>query len=176
MNGAAQVINLAGFLIYLINAVVVPLIFAIAFLTFIWGVYQYLIAGAADAEKRDKGRNFIIYGIIGFFIMVSVWGLVNVVVRTFGFGAESRPPLPTFGGQQGSFGSRPGTVNGSGEFSPTGPCGEGMIRDFCGFGHDCIPATGQCYSNTVGSGGEPCVQGQCTQGHACNQTTKMCED
>lgn len=78
----------------IIDTVIVPLIFAIALLTFVWGVYEYFIAGGADEEKRKQGRNFIMYGLIGFFVMISVWGLVNLLLGTFALD-NNRPTLPS---------------------------------------------------------------------------------
>lgn len=72
-------------IIGLINNVAVPLIFAVAFIVFIWGVFQYFIAGGHDEEKRETGKSLMLWGIIGFFIMVSVWGLVNILRGTFSF-------------------------------------------------------------------------------------------
>lgn len=85
-----------GFIISFVNSVIVPVIFAIAFVVFLWGVYTYFIAGAADEGKRKDGRTLILYGIIGFVIMLSVWGIVRLVQNTFGFGSETRPGLPLF--------------------------------------------------------------------------------
>jgi hypothetical protein len=82
----AQVQNIQSLgqqVIDIINTVLVPLIFALAFIVFLWGVFQYFIAGAADEEKREGGKSLMIYGLIGFFVMVSVWGLVNLLVGTF---------------------------------------------------------------------------------------------
>jgi hypothetical protein len=81
-----------------INGYVVPLIFAVAFVVFIWGVFQYFIAGGASDEGREKGRQFIMYGIIGFVLMFSIWGIVSVLYYSLGFNSNARPPLPTFGG------------------------------------------------------------------------------
>ena len=36
----------------------------------------------------------MIYGIIALFVMVSVWGLVNVLSGTFGFTKTEAPTLP----------------------------------------------------------------------------------
>jgi hypothetical protein len=80
-----------------INGVLVPLVFAIALIVFLFGVFRFFIAGADNPEKRKNGTSLILYSIIGFAIMVSVWGLVNLVVGTFGFDNTSRPCLPTFG-------------------------------------------------------------------------------
>jgi hypothetical protein len=74
--------GLAQFVIAFINNILVPLVFALAFIVFIFGVFQYFIAGAANEEKREKGKSFMIYGIIGFFVMVSVWGLVHILTGT----------------------------------------------------------------------------------------------
>jgi len=81
------------FLIDLINNVAVPVIFAIAFLVFIWGVFMYFIRGGHDQEVRDKGKDLMLYGLIGFFVMISVWGLVNILVGTVNLNDnQPRPP------------------------------------------------------------------------------------
>jgi len=82
--------------IYLIDNYLVPLIFALAFIVFLWGIYLYFIQGAANEEKREKGRSFALWGFIGFFIMVSVWGIINLLLGSFGLNNSSRPNLPTF--------------------------------------------------------------------------------
>ncbi len=74
--------ELTKFVIDFINNIGVPLIFAIAFIVFIWGVFKYFIMGASDKEKRDEGRSIIIYSIIGFFAMISIWGLVHILTGT----------------------------------------------------------------------------------------------
>ena len=66
-----------------ITSSIIPFIFGLAVLAFIYGVVQY-IAGAQEQEKRDKGRTFMIWGIIALTVMVSVWGLVKIVGNTFG--------------------------------------------------------------------------------------------
>ena len=85
-------------LLKFIDTTLVPLIFAIAFIVFIWGVFNYFIAGAADEEKRKSGKNFVFWGLIGFVIMISLWGIVNLLVNTLGFDAQNKPCLPTFEG------------------------------------------------------------------------------
>lgn len=74
--------ELSVFVTQFINNILVPLIFAISFLVFIWGVFKYFISGAGDKEKREEGRHIIIYSIIGFFAMISIWGLVHILTGT----------------------------------------------------------------------------------------------
>ncbi len=59
-----------------------PLLISVAVVWFIWEVFQYTIAG--EEEKKAKAKEGMIYGIIGIFIMVSVWGLVGILQSTFG--------------------------------------------------------------------------------------------
>lgn len=62
-----------------------PVLITIAVIVFTMGVIKY-VANADDSTKREEGRNFMIYGIIGLFVMVSVWALVGILSNTFGFG------------------------------------------------------------------------------------------
>ncbi len=83
-------------LVNIINTILVPLIFALAFIVFIWGVFNYFVYGAANQEKRDEGKKFVMWGIIGFFVMLSIWGIINVLGDTFGISGDSQPEYPTF--------------------------------------------------------------------------------
>lgn len=95
---AAAQVNSVGdaghIIIDLINNVAVPIVFALAFITFIWGIFQYFIAGGHDEEKRDAGKSLMLWGLIGFFVMVSVWGLVHLLLGTFNTN-NSVPQYPT---------------------------------------------------------------------------------
>lgn len=75
-----------------INNTVIPLIFAIAIVMFIWGVIQFVL-NADDAEKKAKGRDFMIWGILGLTVMVGVWGLVKIVGATFGVRTNVLPQV-----------------------------------------------------------------------------------
>jgi len=65
-----------------ILSAIVPLIIALTVLAILWGVFLYVTKGG-DEEKRKEGQRFIAYGILALFVMVSIWGLVNVLDRTF---------------------------------------------------------------------------------------------
>lgn len=85
--------DLATFVIDFINNIAVPLVFAVAFIVFIWGVFLYFIAGGHDEEGKEKGKSLMVYGLVGFFIMVSVWGLVNILTGTLNL-ENQIPELP----------------------------------------------------------------------------------
>lgn len=65
----------------LINSLI-PLVIGIAVLVFLWGLVQYVTAGA-DEEKKAAARGIIIYGIIIIFVMTAVWGFVGILGKTF---------------------------------------------------------------------------------------------
>lgn len=81
-------------IIWFVNSVLVPVLIAIAFITFLWGVYKYFIY---EDNEREEGKKFVLYGIIGFVIIVSVWGLVNMVKNTLipSSAGDVRPAYPT---------------------------------------------------------------------------------
>jgi len=62
---------------------VIPLIFALAVAMFVWGVVQFVINSSEEA-KKEKGKQFMVWGIIALTVMVCVWGLVAILGNTFG--------------------------------------------------------------------------------------------
>ena len=62
--------------------VVIPVLIVLAVIYFIWGVITYVVGG--DEEAKKKGRDKIIFGIIGLAVIVAVWGLVKILTNTFG--------------------------------------------------------------------------------------------
>lgn len=94
---AAQVNSVqdaGAFIIGLINNVAVPVVFALAFIVFIWGVFQVFIMGATDEAAKEKGRALMLYGLIGFFVMVSIWGLVHILTGSVSL-TNQVPNYPT---------------------------------------------------------------------------------
>lgn len=60
---------------------VVPVLFALAMVVFLWGVTQFIM-NSADEAKRSQGKQFMVWGIIGLFVMFSIWGLVSILRNT----------------------------------------------------------------------------------------------
>ena len=77
----------------IIGVAIIPLIFTITFLVFLWGMFGY-IRDANDVKKREESKKFIYYGIIGLTVMMGVWGIVRIVTTTFGLG-NTVPQLET---------------------------------------------------------------------------------
>lgn len=65
---------------------IIPILITVAVIYFIIGVIKYTVTSDEEAKKKAKGM--IIYGIIGLFVIVSFWGLVSIVSRTFDVGTD----------------------------------------------------------------------------------------
>ncbi|OGI92188.1 hypothetical protein A2933_01300 [Candidatus Nomurabacteria bacterium RIFCSPLOWO2_01_FULL_46_18] len=72
---------------------IVPILIALAVVIFIWGVITYVVGG--DEEAKKKGRQRMIWGIIGIAVIVALWGLVRVLTNTFGVGNIENINFPT---------------------------------------------------------------------------------
>ena len=77
-----------------VNNTLIPLMFAVALLFFLWGVFKYFIQGGGDEEKRADGTQLMIYAIIGFVLMISIWGIVNIIAGGLSFNDDNTVTLP----------------------------------------------------------------------------------
>lgn len=66
--------TLVGF----VDTYVMPLLYSLAFLFFIFGMFRYFFTGGE--ENREKGKAFALWAIIGMVVLFSVWGLVNLLL------------------------------------------------------------------------------------------------
>ena len=62
---------------------IIYLLFGVAFLVFIWGLVKFIKDKDTD-EGRATGWRNILYGILGMVIMVSVFGIINIIAGTIG--------------------------------------------------------------------------------------------
>mgnify|MGYP005608003897 CR=1 FL=1 len=73
--------------------IAIGLIIALSVVTFIWHVYLYFFT---EKEKTEAGK-YVMYSVIGFFVMLSFWGLVAILSNTFNLPTQ-RPNFPFGGG------------------------------------------------------------------------------
>jgi len=67
------------------SVIINPLIlimFAVALLVFVWGIAES-IRQSSNPTATSKGKDHILYGIIGMVIMVSAFALVNILLSSF---------------------------------------------------------------------------------------------
>ncbi len=99
---AANVTDIEGLIAYAIKILnlLVPFIVGLAVIGFLWGVMKYIFA--ADTKSISEARNYMIFGIIGIAVMLSVWGLAFFVKNSFFTGAAT--PGGSRGEQEGGNG------------------------------------------------------------------------
>lgn len=69
---------------------------AVAFIAFAWGVLKYFIA---DAEgDKAAAKSLIVWGIGGFVLILTLFGIVNLLVDFLGLGEDTLRYLPSFPG------------------------------------------------------------------------------
>jgi hypothetical protein len=71
---------------------IIRLAFAVALIVFFWGIVQFINSETADS-KRDEGKKKIFYGLLGMFIMFSAYGLIRLILNSFGITGGGREYL-----------------------------------------------------------------------------------
>ncbi len=69
---------------YVINPLII-LMFAVALAVFLYGVVEFIM-NADKADEREIGQNHMMWGIIGIFIMFSVFMILRLIENTLGIG------------------------------------------------------------------------------------------
>lgn len=82
----------------------VPLVIVFTISAFLQGLIKYVASGDNE-EKRMEGIKMMIYGVVGLFFMVSVWGILSIWTQSYGLGVT----IPQFNAE----GDRGGCNGGS---------------------------------------------------------------
>lgn len=75
--------DFAGFVDLIVGLLVsvLPVLVLLALFYFLWGLVQYL---KNAGEKNEEAKTVMLHGIIGLFVMSSVWGFVGILSGTLG--------------------------------------------------------------------------------------------
>ncbi len=87
------------FMAKIFAAIIQPLLvllFGLAFIVFIWGVFVY-IRDSDDDKGRAEGQRSILWGLVGMVIMISSFGIINIIQGTIG--VEQTPEQRAIEGQ-----------------------------------------------------------------------------
>ena len=89
--------DFAGFVCILLGFMntAFPIIVGATLLVFFWGLAQF-IRSAGDEKKIVDGKRLMFWGIVALFVMVSIWGIINLLYSDFFTnGPVKLPVLPT---------------------------------------------------------------------------------
>jgi hypothetical protein len=59
-------------------SVMIPLVFALALAIFFWGLAKFM-SNAGDETGHEEGKRIMVWGIVGLFVMSSIWGIVSFI-------------------------------------------------------------------------------------------------
>lgn len=86
--------GIANDLTKFLSSAVMPLLFAVALALFIWGIVDF-INHAENSDERKKGKQRMLWGIVGLVAMVTYLGLTSVLTQTFFGDGVGLPQLYT---------------------------------------------------------------------------------
>lgn len=89
---------------------ILVLLMGAAVVMFVFYIIKYYIKADAD---RSAGGQYVMWSLIGFFVILSFWGLVNILQNTFGLQNDTNRPTGwnSFTNIFPGGGSTSGTVN-----------------------------------------------------------------
>lgn len=71
---------------------IIPILIVAAIIYFIWGVVQYVLV--KDIEEKAQARDKMVFGLIGIFVILSIYGIVYFIGSTLGIGQGGSAAIP----------------------------------------------------------------------------------
>jgi uncharacterized membrane protein len=59
-------------------ATLIPILIALAFLVFVWGLISFILASGDEAAK-EEGKRRMIWGVIALFVITAIWGILALL-------------------------------------------------------------------------------------------------
>lgn len=96
-GNAGQFQNVFSGLTAFISSTLLPFLMALAFLAFVWGMFKFFIVGGGNEEEKEKGKSLMIWGILGFILIISLFGIVNLFATSLGVEGQTLviPTVPS---------------------------------------------------------------------------------
>ena len=72
--------------------ILVPSLLAISLILFIYGLFNYLVLGSGDENKKEEGRKQLLWSNIGLVVVILVW-VVFLVIAWLSLNISKLSPL-----------------------------------------------------------------------------------
>jgi hypothetical protein len=73
-----------------------PILSAIAFIVFFWGLSKFILNGSGNQAELKKGKDYMMWGILALFILISFGAIVSMVASELEIGDGTKIPLLPF--------------------------------------------------------------------------------
>jgi hypothetical protein len=70
---------------------VIPIIIIGTILFFFFAIFRFM--SATESKKQAEYKQTLVWSFVGLFVMISVWGIVEIVSITLGLGSSNPIPL-----------------------------------------------------------------------------------
>ena len=74
-----------------INNALIPFLFGMAFLVFVYNVIRYFVIGATNEKDRENAKNLAIYSVAAFVFLIIFWGIINMLNSSLGLQGKAQP-------------------------------------------------------------------------------------
>jgi hypothetical protein len=75
--------DLVAIVVGIVSEGLVPIIIGATVIVFLFGIVRYILKSDSDV-KRAEGRKFMLYGLLGLVIILSVWSIVAIFLKVIG--------------------------------------------------------------------------------------------
>jgi len=65
----------------ILSGILMPTLFSVALALFVWGIVDF-IRNAENSEERKRGKQRMLWGILGLFAMITFIGLTSVLTKS----------------------------------------------------------------------------------------------
>lgn len=81
--------------IVFINTTLLPFLLGMSFLFLVINAIRFFVLGSTNQESRENAKNLALYSLLGFTLILTLWGIVNLLNASLGL-AGVRQPCPDY--------------------------------------------------------------------------------
>ena len=78
-----------------LEGTLIPILIAGALITFFVGLIMYLWNSKGDAKAHGDNKKVMVWGLVALFVMVSVWGIIQIAQQAFGITGATTIAIPS---------------------------------------------------------------------------------
>lgn len=83
MGGLDSKVFAANLTSLVINPLIL-LLFSAGLLVFFFGLVEFMYGLQTGGERKENGKQHMLWGVVGMFVMASAWAILQVIARTVG--------------------------------------------------------------------------------------------
>ena len=86
---------LAG-LYAIVGTYIIPTIIFLCVVVFLFNVIRFFIWQSGSEAGRENARRYLVWSMVGFILVLALWGIVSLLLTSFGFGAGAPVIQPDY--------------------------------------------------------------------------------